>query len=54
MAEVILAVDTGSINENGGVAVFTVYTSGDVIHSTGIFVTLSYSGIASDGVDDTS
>jgi hypothetical protein len=50
-AEVLLTVDTGAINENGGVAVFTLATSGDIISDTGIIVTFDYSGTAINGVD---
>jgi len=49
--EVLLAVNTGSMNESGGMATFTVYTSGDVISSTGVLVTLAYTGTATNGVD---
>lgn len=51
VAEILLSVNTGSLNENGGTALFTVSTSGSVIHTTGIIVTLSYTGTALSGVD---
>jgi len=47
-----MSVDTGTINELGsGVATFTLYTSGDVIHTTGIVVEIAYSGLAINGSD---
>ena len=53
IAQVLLSVDTGAMAESGGVATFTVYTSGDVIVSTGIVVDLIYSGTGTNGVDYT-
>ena len=53
IAQVLLALNTGAISESGGVAMFTVYTSGDVISLTGIDVTLVYTGTATDGSDYT-
>ena len=50
-AQVLLSVNTGSLNEASGTAVFTIYTSGNIIVSTGIVVTLSYSGTAINGTD---
>jgi hypothetical protein len=46
-----LTVNTGVINENGGVAVFTLATSGDVIVNTGIVVNLIYVGTGINGID---
>ena len=48
---ILLSVDTGSIAEAGGVATFTVYTSGDVTALTGIVVSFDYTGVAVNGVD---
>ena len=43
-AEIVLSVNTGAMNESGGVATFTLYTSGDVTSLTGIVVTVAYTG----------
>ena len=51
--QILLSVDTGSMAEAGGVAVFTVYTSGDVTSLTGIVVSLVYTGVAVSGGDYT-
>lgn len=53
IAEVLLSVDTGAIDENAGLATFTAYTSGDVISETGIVITLIYSGTSINGSDYT-
>lgn len=47
---VAMSVNTGAIDENNGSAIFTLYTSGDMIHNTGMVITLAYTGTAS-GVD---
>lgn len=49
--QVLLSVDTGAMNESGGITLFTVYTSGDLTSSTGIVVTLTYGGTAISGSD---
>jgi len=51
VAYILMSVNTGAIDENNGSATFTLFTSGDVIASTGIYVDLIYSGTAIDGVD---
>lgn len=50
-AQVLMSVDTGAMNESGGMATFTVYTSGDVIVNTGIVVNLIYAGTGINGID---
>jgi cysteine-rich repeat protein len=51
--EILLSLDTGSIAEASGAAVFTVYTSGDVTSLTGIIVSFVYTGVALGGTDYT-
>ena len=51
--EILLSLDTGSIAEASGSAVFTVYTSGDVTSLTGIIVSFVYTGVALGGTDYT-
>ena len=53
VAEVLLAVSTGYLAEATGEVTVTLATSGDVIINTGIMVTLTYAGTATDGIDYT-
>lgn len=50
-AYIVLSVDTGAINESAGQATFIAEISGGALSSTGIVVTLIYSGTATNGVD---
>ena len=49
----MISFDTTGITETGVVSTVTLYTSGDVIHTTGIVVSLYYTGVAIDGSDFT-
>jgi len=50
IAQILLSIGTGSITETGATMV-TVFTSGDVVNTTGIVVTLVYTGTALRGTD---
>ena len=50
-AYVILSTNTGNIAESGGVALVTVEILSGVTSNTGIDVTLSYTGTATNGAD---
>lgn len=51
IAEIVLAANTGAMDESGGLISMRTYISGGITSLTGIDVSIFYSGVALNGVD---